>query len=131
MTTRSFGTRFLRLCRTPTTTRSTTDATWNGEPIAPDSDLARDGITTLTNDTDTFGFHALAIEDAERFGQRPKLDPYDEVTVLVLYGANQGSDLVEVHCFCAERFLVTIHGAGYKLDVPREAVRRAGAAEGA
>ena len=68
--------------------------------------LDSEGSTLLS---DTFGFHALAIEDAERFGQRPKLDPYDEVTVLVLYGANQGSDLVEVHCFCAERFLVTIH----------------------
>lgn len=46
----------------------------------------------------TFGFHELAIEDAEHFGQRPKLDTYDDFTALVVYGAAEGQ-LVEVHCF--------------------------------
>jgi magnesium transporter len=57
---------------------------------------------------DTFGFHELAIEDAEHFGQRPKLDPYDDYTVLVLYGATNGQ-LIEVHCFYTETYLVTVH----------------------
>jgi magnesium transporter len=56
-----------------------------------------------------FGFHPLAIEDSERFGQRPKLDDYDDVAMLVLYGANEDEDgLVEVHCFYSDRFLVTV-----------------------
>lgn len=58
---------------------------------------------------DVFGFHRLAVEDALHFGQRPKLDVYDDVVVLVLYGAAPDEDnLVEVHCFFSQRFLVTV-----------------------
>ena len=57
---------------------------------------------------DTFGFHELAIKDAEHFGQRPKLDTYDDFTALVVYGATHGQ-LVEVHCFYTEKYLVTVH----------------------
>ena len=56
-----------------------------------------------------FGFHPLAIEDAMNFGQRPKLDEYDDVVFLVVYGAAPDEDdLVEVHCFYSERYLVTV-----------------------
>ena len=59
---------------------------------------------------DTFRFHPLALEDSEQFGQRPKLDEYDDFVFLVLYGAVPDEDrLVEVHCFYSERFLVTVH----------------------
>jgi magnesium transporter len=59
---------------------------------------------------DTFGFHELALEDSEHFGQRPKLDEYDDFVFLVLYGAVPDDDrLVEVHCFYSEHFLVTVH----------------------
>ena len=36
---------------------------------------------------DTFGFHPLAVQDAEHFGQRPKIDAYDDFTLMVVYGA--------------------------------------------
>jgi len=36
---------------------------------------------------DTFGFHQLAVRDAEHFGQRPKVEAYDDFTLLVVYGA--------------------------------------------
>ena len=49
-----------------------------------------DGDTTTVMLRDTFGFHPLAVEDAEHFGQRPKLDSYDDYTVLVVYGAGHG-----------------------------------------
>ena len=56
-----------------------------------------------------FGFHPLAIEDATNFGQRPKLDEYDDFVFLVVYGAAPDEDdLVEVHCFYSERYLVTV-----------------------
>jgi magnesium transporter len=58
---------------------------------------------------DTFGFHPLAVEDAEHFGQRPKLDTYDGYALLVVYGASASGTLVEVHCFYTETYLVTVH----------------------
>ena len=60
---------------------------------------------------DTFGFHQLAVEDAEHFGQRPKVDPYDHFTLIVVYGATGSGQLVEVHCFYTENYLVTVHRA--------------------
>jgi magnesium transporter len=59
---------------------------------------------------DVFKFHPLAIEDSEQFGQRSKIDSYDDFAFLVLYGASTDEDrLVEVHCFYSERYLVTVH----------------------
>jgi magnesium transporter len=59
---------------------------------------------------DVFRFHPLAIEDSEHFGQRAKIDEYDDFVFLVVYGASPDGDrLVEVHCFYSERFLITIH----------------------
>jgi magnesium transporter len=58
---------------------------------------------------EVLGFHPLALEDATHFGQRPKLDEYDDFVFLVVYGAAPDEDdLVEVHCFYSERFLVTV-----------------------
>ena len=57
-----------------------------------------------------FGFHPLAVEDSEHFDQRAKLDDYDDFIFIVVYGATPDRDqLVEVHCFYSERFLVTVH----------------------
>jgi magnesium transporter len=59
---------------------------------------------------DLFGFHPLALEDASHFGQRPKIDDYDDFLLLVAYGANADRDgLVEVHCFLSGQYLVTVH----------------------
>jgi magnesium transporter len=56
-----------------------------------------------------FSFHPLALEDSSHFDQRPKIDPYDDYAFLVVYGASSDADgLVEVHCFSAERYLVTV-----------------------
>jgi magnesium transporter len=60
---------------------------------------------------DVFRFHPLALEDSEQFGQRPKLEEYDDFVFFVVYGAAPAPDadrLVEVHVFYAERFLVTV-----------------------
>ncbi len=57
-----------------------------------------------------FAYHPLAVEDSEQFGQRPKLDEYDDFVFLVVYGAAPDDDrLVEVHCFYSERCLITVH----------------------
>ncbi|HUC36404.1 MAG TPA: magnesium/cobalt transporter CorA [Acidimicrobiales bacterium] len=58
---------------------------------------------------DTFHFHPLAVEDADHFGQRPKIDSYDDFALMVVYGAVGDGRLVEVHCFYTENYLVTVH----------------------
>jgi magnesium transporter len=58
---------------------------------------------------EVFDFHELALEDTEQFGQRPKLEEYDNHAFAVLYGSAPDDDgLVEVHCYFSERFLVTV-----------------------
>jgi magnesium transporter len=59
--------------------------------------------------TDVFQLHPVAVGDAGKFGQRPKIDDYADVTYLVSYGATTlGGPLDELHCFYSERFLITI-----------------------
>jgi len=73
-------------------------------------DLHQPGSADFEIFRDVFGFHPLAVEDSEHFGQRAKIDDYDSFALLVVYGAAPDEDrLVEVHCFYAERYLVTVH----------------------
>jgi magnesium transporter len=73
-------------------------------------DLHRPTGDQLALLSDPFGLHPLAIEDAEHFGQRPKIEPFDDFTYLVVFGAAPDADgLVEVHCFLSERWLLTVH----------------------
>ena len=56
-----------------------------------------------------FGFHPLALEDSKKFNQRPKIESYGPYAFLVVYGATHDADgLVEIHCFSAEHYLVTV-----------------------
>jgi magnesium transporter len=77
-------------------------------------DLHAPGPDELAKLHEIFGFHPLALEDSEDFGQRPKLDDYDDYVFLVFYGAwrHQAEDmhpLREVHLFVSGQYLVTIH----------------------
>jgi magnesium transporter len=59
---------------------------------------------------DVFDIHPVAVEDALEFGQRPKIEDYENFVSIVFFGANTvGQPMVEVHCFFAENFLVTMH----------------------
>ena len=75
-------------------------------------DLYRPDADELGMLATVFGIHQLAISDAAQFGQRPKLEDYDDFTQLIAYGVQEGSDdLVEVHFFYSMRYLVTVrHG---------------------
>ncbi|MGH9303553.1 MAG: magnesium transporter CorA family protein [Acidimicrobiales bacterium] len=58
---------------------------------------------------DIFGFHPLAIEDAEHFGQRPKMEDYDGYLSIVVFGSRQSTgEMVEVHGFLSDSYLVTV-----------------------
>jgi magnesium transporter len=71
-----------------------------------------------------FGFDPFAVEDTREFGQRPKLDPYDDHVLLVFYGAD-GPDLVEVHVYVSGEAVVTVrHGDSAILAGARERVAR-------
>lgn len=70
-----------------------------------------DEIQTLQ---ESFGFHPLAIEDAIREEQRPKVDIYNDHYFVVFYCAHYETEgaglcLVPVHLFIGRNFLVTIH----------------------
>ena len=86
-------------------------------------DLDAEGSDLLTN---AFHFHPLAVEDAENFGQRPKLDDYDDFFYLVVHGAQgDGGGTIEVHCFYSEKFLVTVErGQCSQFDDVRERAAR-------
>jgi Mg2+ and Co2+ transporter CorA len=59
---------------------------------------------------EVFKIHPLAVEDVKEFHQRPKIEDYDEFVSIVAYGARGlGEPMTEVHCFYAERFLVSVH----------------------
>jgi magnesium transporter len=61
-----------------------------------------------------FDFHPLALEDARKQGQRPKLDDFGSHMLLVFYGAEEreGGEfaMLEVHAFLSGGFIVTTHG---------------------
>jgi len=64
---------------------------------------------TLDQLSGFLGIHPLATEDAQQFGQRPKVEDYDGFTQIVAYGVQSSTDpLVEVHCFYSQHYLVTV-----------------------
>ncbi len=80
-----------------------------------------------------FGFHPLAVQAAERFNQRPRIDDYDTFMYLVTRGADpQRSGKAEVHLFWTDRYVVTVHRGGCPpLVQVRTEVERHPANEGA
>jgi magnesium transporter len=64
---------------------------------------------------DTFHFHPLSISAAMKFGQRPRIDDYDDFVQIITFGmAGDGKDVTEVHLFTAEKFGISLHHG----DVP-------------
>jgi magnesium transporter len=55
-----------------------------------------------------FGFHELALEDAARRDQRPKIDLYNGYCFLVFYALRRGID-DEIALFVGPNYLVTVH----------------------
>jgi magnesium transporter len=94
------------------------DAAQIKERLAADEflwvDLTDPGPEELAQLRDLFGFHPLALEDTEHFGQRPKLDHFGDYVLLVFYGAwrDHPADMMplrEVHMFISGGYLVTVH----------------------
>jgi magnesium transporter len=77
-------------------------------------DVAGADDATLTRLGERFGWHALALEDTISFGQRPKLDRYEDHMLIVFYGAHSPAheadepDLIEVHVLVSGDWVVTV-----------------------
>jgi len=61
-----------------------------------------------------FGFHPLAIEDATRSHERPKVDAYGQFYFIVFYTARYNPEVTEIefeplHLFIGANYLVTVH----------------------
>src|SRR6185312_8815718 len=85
----------------------------------------------LANVQDRFGLHDLAVEDAQSFHLRPKIERYDEGHVLFAVfrtaryvEESEEVDMGEVSVFCSHRFVITVrqgtpsdlHGARLRLE---------------
>jgi magnesium transporter len=72
-----------------------------------------------------FGLHELAVEDAGRPHQRPKLEDYDDSYFIVLKTARyeeerEEVEFGEIHVFVGSGYLITVrHGSGSDLAVAR------------
>ena len=74
--------------------------------------LDLDGVDDEARDLllQVFKIHPLAVEDAQKFGQRPKLEDYDDFMYMVVYGASaEPLSTQEVHFIFADHFVVTVH----------------------
>ena len=72
-----------------------------------------------------FGFHPLALEDVERAGQRPKIDPYEGYQFIVFYGltiAGERCQSHEVDIFAGGHYMVSFHDS--ELSVVTETAER-------
>ncbi|MBI3975464.1 MAG: magnesium/cobalt transporter CorA [Armatimonadetes bacterium] len=79
-------------------------------------DLDRDRPEDLQVLAEVFGFHPLAIEDAQKTGQRPKVESYDDYLFLTVHTAryDRGGQVAldEVDIFFTRRAVVTVRAAG-------------------
>ena len=68
-----------------------------------------------------FSFHELAVEDALKGGQRPKLDLYEDQIFVVFYAISMSDGTTstnELSCFIGPNFLITIHDGEFPtLDI--------------
>jgi magnesium transporter len=80
-----------------------------------------------------FGFHPLAVEDACKGEQRPKIEEYKGYLFVVAYTLNDGVNVqkvepLEVHAFVGQNYVVTVHrGPVPPLDEAYERWARGGA----
>ena len=67
-----------------------------------------DDVTGLL--VNTFHFHPVAVEAVERFGQRARIDDYDDFVHIITFGmAADGKDVAEVHCFLTDQCIISLH----------------------
>ena len=67
-----------------------------------------DDVTGLL--TNTFHFHPVAVEAADQFGQRARIDDYNDFVHVITFGmAGDNKNVAEVHCFITTQYIITMH----------------------
>jgi magnesium transporter len=67
-----------------------------------------DDVTGLL--INTFHFHPVAVEAVDHWGQRARIDDYDDFVHIITFGiAADGKRMAEVHCFITEKFIISLH----------------------
>jgi magnesium transporter len=76
-------------------------------------DLNAPDRETVASVGEVLGWHTLAIEDTQEFGQRPKVDRYADQLLLVYFAASEDEDqlpeAVEVHLHISGSWVVSVH----------------------
>jgi magnesium transporter len=78
-------------------------------------DLAQPSDDELNALQAALGLHEMALEDTREFGQRPKVDAYQDYVLIVFYTARESRDAdrvvepVEVHVYVSGAWIVTVH----------------------
>ena len=76
------------------------------------ADPSNDDIDSLRA---ALGLHPMALEDTREFGQRPKVDAYQDYILIVFFTAHDSEDPdrvvhpVEVHVYVSGQWIVTVH----------------------
>jgi magnesium transporter len=58
---------------------------------------------------DALGLHPVALEDTLEMGQRPKVEPYQGLVLIVFYTARAPAQPLEVHIYISGDFIATVH----------------------
>lgn len=80
-------------------------------------DLLEPGRAEVERLGRALNLHPVALEDTVEFGQRPKVDPYDDQMLLVYFTARVPAEPLEVHIYISGDFIATVrHDACQALD---------------
>jgi magnesium transporter len=78
-------------------------------------DLAEPSAGDIDSLQAALGLHPMALEDTREFGQRPKVDAYQDYILIVFFTARDSDDPdrvvhpVEVHIYVSGQWIVTVH----------------------
>ena len=78
-------------------------------------DLAQPSPADLDGLQTALSLHPMSLEDTREFGQRPKVDVYQDYVLVVFYTARESEDpervidTVEVHVYVSGDWIVTVH----------------------
>jgi magnesium transporter len=79
---------------------------------------------------EVFKIHQLVVDDLQHFGQRPKVEDFDDFIYMVVHGASEDATTTEVHFILADKWVITVHRGQFPaLDQVRERVRHHRASE--
>src|SRR4051812_34464415 len=80
-------------------------------------DLAQPSADDLQRVGGALDLHPVALEDTMEFGQRPKVDPYEDQVLFVFFTARVPARPLEIHVYVSGGFILTVrHDACDALD---------------